>query len=134
MIGVPAWSFAGIMLAAQRIEAMLMKSALLAICRPKQILGFFDPCSIQSKRGKDAITLPRSKPLRRTDAAVVSREEKQNIRFNVHRIRALTIVHVKLNNRYYEENTGTGSPSESQAEDQRTVVCNEKTRTVLCIC
>ena len=38
MIGVPASSFTAEILAAQRMETMLIKSELFAICRPKQIL------------------------------------------------------------------------------------------------
>ena len=38
IMGIPASSFTGEMLAAQRIEAMLMKRDVLAMRRPRQIL------------------------------------------------------------------------------------------------
>jgi len=38
IMGLPALSFTGEMLAAQRIEATLIKSAVLAMRRPRQIL------------------------------------------------------------------------------------------------
>jgi len=38
IIGFPALSFTGEILAAQRINVMLMKSEVLAMCHPRQIL------------------------------------------------------------------------------------------------
>ena len=60
MTGLPASSFAGDMLVAQRIDAMLIKIPLFARCRPGQILCWPSVGSIQ----KCMTQLPWSKSLR----------------------------------------------------------------------
>ena len=61
-IGLPTSSFRAVMFAAQRMVAMLMKTELFAMCRPRQILCF------KSVKGESTealvLYIPRSKALR----------------------------------------------------------------------
>ena len=64
MRGFPASSFTGETLVAQRMEAILMKSELFAMCRPMQVLLNMDQRRGESSRLRVQIVLPWSKSLK----------------------------------------------------------------------
>ena len=76
VIGTPASSLTAEMLAAQRTDAISMKSVAFAICRPTQILWLVNVIEVYYHRWQCGHTLDRT-PV--TEASVS--REKENIRY-----------------------------------------------------